>query len=167
MRKQSLLSCALKQSCDTTACTMHQTSHDAYLRHTTNCRSPQQAPLPKASSPAAASGAGLPRGRTASGVGWPRDREWNVVHGGAPPSPSTALLNTIPGYSTHTGNYMRAVAPWGTPQSRVGRPAFHANLNYLGRLPCLRTCLCPCPSSQLHAHCVSVGIQACAWGASP
>ena len=76
MRKQSLLNCALKQSCDTTACTMHQTSHDAYLRHTTNCRSPQQAPLPKASSPATASGAGLPRGRTASGVGWPRDREW-------------------------------------------------------------------------------------------
>ena len=79
MRKQSLLNCALKQSCDTTACTMHQTSHDAYLRHTTNCRSPQQAPFPKASSPATASGAGLPRGRTASGVGWPRDREWNVI----------------------------------------------------------------------------------------
>ena len=76
---------------------------------------PQQAPLPKASSPATASGAGLPRGRTASGVGWPRDREWNVVHGGAPPSPSTALLNSIPGNSTHTGNYMRAVAPSQSP----------------------------------------------------
>ena len=109
MRKQS------SRKCTSAACTMHQTSHDAYLRHTTNCRSPQQAPLHKASSPATASGAGLPRGRTASGVGWPRDREWNVVHGGAPPSPSTALLNSIPGNSTHTGNYMRAVAPSQSP----------------------------------------------------
>ena len=37
------------------------------------------------------------------------------VHGGAPPSPSTALLNSIPGNSTHTGNYMRAVAPSQSP----------------------------------------------------